>query len=94
MGYFNSTLSYNYNYFLGHLSLIKAAKENNDIVVASIYVNPTQFGVNEDLDKYPRRLEQDTELLNDLGVDHLFAPSEMYGNHHVCYVEPEVCISL
>mmetsp|Transcript_9450 Transcript_9450/g.10998 ORF Transcript_9450/g.10998 Transcript_9450/m.10998 type:complete len:300 (+) Transcript_9450:119-1018(+) len=73
----------------GHLSLVKEAKANNDIVVASIYVNPTQFGANEDLDKYPRTLEQDTELLNDLGVDHLFAPSaNMYGKHHVSYVEP------
>ena len=36
-------------------------------------------------------LERDTQLLNDLGVDHLFTPSEMYGSNHVCYVEPEVC---
>jgi pantoate--beta-alanine ligase len=73
----------------GHLSLVKEARENNDVVVASIYVNPTQFGPNDDLDKYPRRLERDTELLNDMGVDHLFAPSEMYGKDHVCYVEPQ-----
>lgn len=83
-----SSIIIDFNY-PGHLSLVKTARENNDIVIASIYVNPTQFGANEDLDKYPRMLERDTELLNDLGVDHLFAPSEMYNKHHVCYVEPE-----
>jgi pantoate--beta-alanine ligase len=79
----------------GHLSLVKAAKENNDIVIASIYVNPTQFAAHEDLDKYPRTLEKDTQLLNDMGVDHLFAPnSEMYGKHHACYVVPEVRVDI
>eukprot|EP00559_Dactyliosolen_fragilissimus_P005199 CAMPEP_0184859682 /NCGR_PEP_ID=MMETSP0580-20130426/4671_1 /TAXON_ID=1118495 /ORGANISM="Dactyliosolen fragilissimus" /LENGTH=264 /DNA_ID=CAMNT_0027356463 /DNA_START=271 /DNA_END=1062 /DNA_ORIENTATION=+ len=74
----------------GHLSLVREARHNNDIVVASIFVNPTQFGEGEDLDKYPRTLEKDTALLNDLGVDHVFAPDKesMYGNNHVTFVDP------
>ena len=75
----------------GHLSLFRAARSQNDVVFASIFVNPTQFGANEDLDKYPRRLEEDIERLASIGVDHVFAPSSsdiMYGKHHVTYVEP------
>lgn len=70
------------------MSLVEAARKDNDIVVASIYVNPTQFGPNEDLDKYPRQFEADRKLLEELGVDHLFCPSEMYTKNHRCFVDP------
>lgn len=52
----------------GHLSLARAARSQNDVVIASIFVNPTQFGEGEDLDKYPRQLERDAELLGKIGV--------------------------
>jgi len=58
----------------GHLSLIKRAKSENDIVAVSIFVNPIQFGQNEDLDKYPRDTEGDMEKLKSEGVDILFMP--------------------
>ena len=70
----------------GHLSLIREAKKHNDIVVVSIFVNPTQFGPTEDLDRYPRTLESDAELCRKEGVDFIFAPSanEMYpGKYHL-----------
>jgi len=51
-------------------------------------VNPTQFGPNEDLDKYPRQLESDTKLLEQLGVDHIFCPADMYNEHHRCFIDP------
>jgi pantoate--beta-alanine ligase len=64
----------------GHLSLIRAAKATCDVVAASIFVNPTQFGPKEDLAKYPRSFDRDRELLEREEVDFLFAPSaeEMY----------------
>ena len=64
----------------GHLSLVRAARARCDAVAVSIFVNPTQFGPNEDFAKYPRSFERDRELLEAEGVDSLFAPSveEMY----------------
>ncbi len=66
----------------GHLSLIKRAVNENDNVVVSIFVNPIQFGINEDLDKYPRQLKQDAFLCEKERVDIIFAPkaSEMYSD--------------
>src|SRR3979411_1664978 len=64
----------------GHLSLVRAAKAQCDLVVVSIFVNPLQFGPNEDLAKYPRNFDRDRELLAKEGADFIFAPSveEMY----------------
>jgi len=59
----------------GHLSLIERAKAENDLVVVSIFVNPLQFGPQEDLQKYPRVLETDQQLCSEAGVDVVFAPS-------------------
>ena len=68
------------NLHAGHIELVKLAKAQADIVVVSIFVNPTQFGVGEDLDSYPRTLAADTAKLTEVGVDYIFAPSvaEMY----------------
>jgi pantoate--beta-alanine ligase len=63
------------NLHQGHLRLVKAAKKSADIVVVSIFVNPLQFGPDEDLDAYPRTLEADSQKLAELGVDVLFLPS-------------------
>ncbi len=62
------------NLHAGHLSLVQTAKQNADIVVVSIFVNPTQFGPNEDFDSYPRTFEQDQALLEAEGSDIIFAP--------------------
>lgn len=59
----------------GHISLIKKARAENDIVVVSIFVNPTQFLAGEDLDKYPRREESDTKICKLCNVDYLFMPN-------------------
>ena len=59
----------------GHASLIDAARKNNGKVVVSIFVNPIQFGPNEDLDSYPRDLEHDAKLCEEHGVDLIFHPT-------------------
>ncbi|MDI1301234.1 MAG: pantoate--beta-alanine ligase [bacterium] len=68
------------NLHAGHITLVKTAKRRADIVVTSIFVNPTQFGINEDFDKYPRTLSADSALLAEASCDILFAPDmrEMY----------------
>ncbi len=73
----------------GHLSLVRAAKKDNNIVVASIFVNPTQFAPNEDLDKYPKDEKGDCEKLEKEGVAAVFIPSaeEMYPEGFQTYVE-------
>ena len=75
----------------GHLSLVRAARGSCDTVAASIFVNPTQFGPNEDLAKYPRSFDRDRELLQREGVEFLFAPSveEMYPAGAVTWVTVE-----
>jgi len=81
MGYFHD----------GHLSLMDRAKKEADIVVVSLYVNPTQFGPNEDLDVYPRNFERDEKLADEHGVDILFYPDnhEMYPHGYKTYVYTE-----
>lgn len=76
----------------GHASLIKAARENNDRVVVSIFVNPMQFGPTEDLASYPRDLEKDSALCSSLGVDLIFhpQPEEMYHEGFSSYVDMDV----
>ena len=68
------------NLHQGHLNLVREAQRHADVVVVSIFVNPMQFGPDEDLDAYPRTLAKDAELLRELGADVLFAPkvSDMY----------------
>ena len=72
----------------GHLSLIDICKQNADIVIVSIFVNPIQFGPNEDLDAYPRNLEQDLRLCEERGVALVFCPKpgDVYSPHHSTYV--------
>ena len=71
----------------GHIELVRAARAQCDVVAASIFVNPTQFGPNEDFAKYPRTFEQDCALLKAEGVALVFAPQpeEMYpgGSRHL-----------
>ncbi len=72
----------------GHLSLIQAARKENEIVVISIFVNPLQFGPGEDFDQYPRDIERDETLAREAGADYLFYPTvvEMYGERPMATV--------
>jgi pantoate--beta-alanine ligase len=73
----------------GHLSLIRAARAENDVVVVSIFVNPAQFGPGEDFQKYPRNLDRDKPMAEQAGTDILFCPSaeDMYPEGFSTYVE-------
>ncbi|OGP66300.1 MAG: pantoate--beta-alanine ligase [Deltaproteobacteria bacterium RBG_16_44_11] len=81
MGYFHE----------GHLNLMREAKKMADILIVSIYVNPTQFGPKEDLSKYPRDFERDSKMAEGAGVDVIFYPSdkEMYPGNYQTYVSVE-----
>ena len=81
MGYFHE----------GHLSLMRRAREENDIVIVSIFVNPLQFGPGEDFERYPRDEERDLRLAGDVGVDYVFMPGveDFYPVDFSTYVEVE-----
>ena len=75
----------------GHLTLVKEARAANDVVIVSIFVNPTQFNDKSDLDKYPRDLTADAAMLAEYDVDYIFAPErhEIYGEGFATYVNVE-----
>ena len=75
----------------GHLSLIKKARKETDIVVVSIFVNPTQFGPNEDFKSYPRTFKEDIKLCKEYNVDIIFYPSvnTLYPDNYLTYVSVE-----
>jgi pantoate--beta-alanine ligase len=75
----------------GHLSLIRAARDRSDIVITTVFVNPTQFGPGEDFDAYPRDLERDVTLAHDAGTDVVFAPTtaDVYVQDHLTFVTVE-----
>lgn len=81
MGYFHE----------GHLNLMREGKEKSDCAVVSIYVNPTQFGPNEDFEKYPRDFERDAKMAESVGVDVIFTPAnvDMYPQNYQSYVNVE-----
>jgi pantoate--beta-alanine ligase len=74
----------------GHLQLMEQAKRENDLGIASIFVNPTQFSAGEDFDKYPRQVEKDIDLLKSINMDVLFLPQppDIYPKNTLCHVEP------
>ncbi|MDD5298323.1 MAG: pantoate--beta-alanine ligase [Rhodocyclaceae bacterium] len=74
----------------GHIALMRQARQHGKTVVASIFVNPLQFGPNEDFSKYPRSFQADCEQLQAAGVEHLFAPAveELYPTPQSYFVEP------
>jgi pantoate--beta-alanine ligase len=74
----------------GHLSLVREARDTCEVVVVSVFVNPTQFGPGEDFERYPRDLLGDAELLETAGADFVFAPSvqEVYGDDPLVTVDP------
>jgi pantoate--beta-alanine ligase len=72
---------------VGHRSLIERARAENDVVVVSIYVNPTQFGPEEDFSRYPRTFEADEKMCAEVGADAIFAPDTMYGPDARTFVE-------
>lgn len=73
----------------GHCTLIRHARQHGDVVVTSVFVNPTQFGQGEDFTKYPRDLDRDGQLAGDAGADILFAPSAvaMYPQGYATFVD-------
>ncbi len=75
----------------GHLTLVKEARQMSDVVIVSVFVNPTQFGPSEDFDRYPRDLTADAAMLAEYEVDYVFAPeiSEIYGPGFSTYVYVE-----
>lgn len=76
----------------GHASLIKASVGENNKTVVSVFVNPTQFGPNEDLASYPRDLDRDCALCEEMGADLVFnpEPEEMYGENFCAYVDMDI----
>jgi pantoate--beta-alanine ligase len=76
----------------GHLSLVRRAKQECDVAIATIFVNPAQFGPNEDFQKYPRTLEGDLDQLRSSGCDVVLTPTndQMYPSEHTTFVDPPI----